>query len=119
MCRLCMGLVLAALITGCASVPPSPVRMAYVGNDGGLQFLIKPDDAQVSVDADYKGLARDFTGDNVLVLPRGLHAVEVRRDGYLTFFRQVQISQGLLEVMVYALPVNSEVPLASGAKPSR
>ena len=117
--RLWMSVVFAVLVAGCASVPPPLVKASYVGNDGGLQFLITPGDAKIFVDADYKGHARDFTGENVLFLDRGLHAVEVRRDGYLTFFRQVQATQGLLEVLVYTLPMDGEGPYESGPRPPR
>ncbi len=120
MWRLWISVACCVVMAGCAGkVPPPMVTASYVGNDGGLQFLITPDDARIYVDAEYKGLARDFTGDKVLFLNRGLHAVEVRRDGYLTFFRQVQISQGLIEILVYTLPFDGEGPYTSGPKPSR
>jgi len=103
-----MGLALSVVLAGCASAPPPSILTSFNGQSGGLQLLVTPDDADVYVDAVYYGKARDFTGDNGLWLDRGLHAMEVRRDGYLTFFRQVQITHGLLEVMVFSLQEDTE-----------
>lgn len=114
---LALALVAAGLLGACATPAPAPILTQFGGNDGALQFLITPDDADVYVDADYMGKAREFTGDRTLVLERGLHAVEVRRDGYLTLFRQVQTTQGLLEVLVYTLAPDGEGPYRSGPKP--
>ncbi|MFQ5508165.1 MAG: PEGA domain-containing protein [Leptospirillia bacterium] len=105
--KLMLGLLLGTALTaaGCASAPaPPPVLTSHTGQGGGLQFLIVPDDAKVYVDAEYQGRVSEFRGENVLWLPRGLHAVEVSKDGYVTFFRQVQITLGLVEVLIYTLP---------------
>jgi hypothetical protein len=100
---------LLALLAGCASTsPPRGALLSYAGQEGGLQFFIQPADADVSLDGDYVGKVRDFQGDNVLWIPRGLHAVEVRKTGYHTFFRQVEVSLGLVEIMVYTLQTNAE-----------
>jgi hypothetical protein len=99
---------LLALLAGCASGPPSDALLAYGGQEGGLQLFIQPADAEVSVDGDVMGKVRDFQGRNVLWLPRGLHALEVRRNGYQTFFRQFEVSLGLVEIMVYTLQPNPE-----------
>ncbi len=103
---LSLGLVL--LTVGCAKPPPAAL-LAYGGSQGGVQFMVAPNDAQVFVDAEYKGLVRDFQGDRVLWLLRGLHAVEIRRDGYLTFFRQIQTSLGLVEIFVFTMQPDGEV----------
>jgi len=103
------GLVgLLALLTGCASVAPPGALLSYGGQEGGVQLFVSPSDAEVSLDGDYVGLVRDFQGDNVLWIPRGLHAVEVRKRGYHTFFRQVEVSLGLVEIFVYTLQPNAE-----------
>jgi hypothetical protein len=106
-----LGLWVAAcvLVGGCASVGPPRAILDYGGQDGGLQLFIRPYDAQVYVDGDYMGKVSDFQGDKGLWLPRGLHALEVRRDGYHTFFRQFEVTLGLLEVMVYDLQRNPDV----------
>jgi len=103
-----MGLAVLVFVAGCASAPPPGSMSSYQGQDGGLQFLVSPADADVYVDAVYKGKSVDFTGSNALWLDRGLHAIEVRRDGYLTFFRQIQISHGLVEVLVFSLQVDTD-----------
>ena len=103
------GLVgLLALLTGCASVAPPGALLSYGGQEGGVQLFVSPSDAEVSLDGDYVGKVSDFQGDNVLWIPRGLHAVEVRKRGYHTFFRQVEVSLGLVEIFVYTLQPNAE-----------
>lgn len=114
-----LGLVAAVSLAACAAPTPAPILTSFGGNDGALQFLITPDDADVYVDADYMGKVRDFSGARSLVLERGLHALEVRRDGYLTLFRQVETTQGLLEVLVYSLATDGEGPYRSGPTPRR
>lgn len=106
-----IGLCLAGLlfVAGCAQHPPPAAMLSYGGNQGGLQFMVTPSDAQVFVDAEYEGLASDFQGNRVLWLPRGLHAVEIRRDGHLTFFRQVQTTLGLVEIFVFTMQPDGEV----------
>ncbi len=102
--RWLVGLGLAVMVlSGCAKPPHTVVLTQFNGQQGALQFLIQPDDAKVFVDAVYKGRVRDFQGPKALILPRGLHALEVSKRGYDTFFRQVQISHGLLEIMVLTL----------------
>jgi len=103
-----LGLLCGLLLAGCATPAPPLVVTHYDGQDGGLQFLIEPVDADVYVDGVHKGKVADFQGDGVLLLERGLHAVEVSRDGYHTLFRQMQASHGLLEILVYTLTVNAE-----------
>jgi hypothetical protein len=102
----CLGLV--ALLAGCASAPAPKAILSYEGQEGGLQLFVRPSDADVYVDGDYMGKVRDFQGDKALWLPRGLHAMEVRRDGYITFFRQLEVTLGLLDVMVYTMTPNLE-----------
>jgi hypothetical protein len=103
-----MGMVTLVILAGCASAPLPSAMTSYQGQEGGLQFLVSPADADIYVDADYKGKAEVFTGPNALWLERGLHAIEVRRDGYLTFFRQIQISHGLVEVLIFSLQVDTD-----------
>jgi hypothetical protein len=104
------GLWLGAclLVAGCATAPPPRAILDYAGQEGGVQLFVQPADADVYVDGEYMGKARDFQGDHALWLPRGLHAMEVRRDGYHTFFRQLETTLGLIEVLVYTLPPNME-----------
>lgn len=107
--RRLVGVVgLFALLAGCASAPHAPAVLSYGGQEGGVQLFVEPADAEVSVDGDYVGRVRDFQGDNVLWLPRGLHALEVRKTGYHTLFRQLEVSLGLVEIMVYTLQANAE-----------
>jgi len=106
--RLGLWLVACGLVAGCAAGPPPGAILAYDGQEGGLQLFVRPADADVYVDGDYMGKVSDFQGDKALWLPRGMHAMEVRRDGYITFFRQLEVTLGLLDVMVYTMSPNLE-----------
>lgn len=101
--RIGWGLVLCLLAAGCAKPPPPAAMLSYQGQQGGLQVFVQPADARVYVDGDYMGRVSDFQGENVLWLDRGLHAVEVSKEGHHTFFRQVQVTLGLVEILVYTL----------------
>jgi hypothetical protein len=98
---------LSLLLAGCATAPSKAI-LAYDGQEGGIQLFVRPVDADVYVDGDYMGKVKDFQGDKALWLPSGLHAMEVRRDGYITFFRQLEVTGGLLDVMVYTMSPNLE-----------
>lgn len=111
-----LGICLALMVAGCASAPVAPYLGNYSGSDGGLQFRIAPADAEVWVDGERMGRVSDYTGDKVLWLPRGLHAVEVQKSGYFTFFRQVQTSSGLVEVFVTTLREAKEVETSADRK---
>ncbi|MDH4228654.1 MAG: PEGA domain-containing protein [Nitrospirota bacterium] len=103
------GLALAALLlSGCATPPPAALS-GYAGTEGGIQFLSVPADAEVAVDGEPRGRVADYSGPNVLWMERGLHVVEVRRDGFYTFFRQVEITGGLVEVFVFTMRESREV----------
>jgi hypothetical protein len=104
-----LAICLGVMLGGCASAPQMPFLAGYDGSDGGLQFAVQPADAEVFVDAERMGTVAEFSGDKVLWLPRGLHAVEVTKTGYFTFFRQVQTSSGLVEVFITTLREAREV----------
>jgi hypothetical protein len=107
--RVAWWLAIVLLVGGCASAPPPGGILAYDGQEGGVQLFIEPADAEVYVDGERMGLVRDFQGQRALWLPRGLHAMEVRKAGYHTFFRQIEVTLGLVEIMVYTLPRNADV----------
>jgi hypothetical protein len=107
--RLGIGLLFVLLAAGCATPQPPRAVLEYGGQQGGIQVFVLPADARVSVDGEYMGRVTDFQGDNVLWLDRGLHAVEVSREGYHTLFRQVQTTLGLVEILVYTLQPNQEI----------
>lgn len=106
--RIGLALAMCLLVAGCATARPPAAMLAYEGQQGGLQLFVQPADAQVYVDGDYAGRVADFQGERVLWLDRGLHAVEVSKEGYHTFFRQVQVTLGLVEILVYTMQPNTE-----------
>lgn len=61
------------------------------GDMGSLRLDVRPEDASVYVDGDFKGSARQM---RALSLPAGPHRVEIVRPGYRTVEREVEIRPG-------------------------
>ncbi len=73
------------LALGCGL--PQETRRA-VGNEGYLLIFATPNDAEVYVDGNLMGQARQFEG-NPLELKSGSHKIEIRKPGYRPEFRDV------------------------------
>lgn len=59
-----------------------------VGHEGFLFIVANPDDAEVFIDGEKVGIARDFES-SPLELRSGTHRVEISKAGYLTDARDV------------------------------
>ena len=64
------------------------------GDGGQLRLEIRPSDASIYVDGEFRGTARRVLS---LSLPPGRHRVEVVRPGYRTFEREVDLRPGRTE----------------------
>lgn len=98
------GAVLAALLlAAAAAVLPGcfPKGQIYgVENVGGLIFLVNPPDATVVLDGVVQGKASDFPEQRYLKVESGTHRLELRKEGYRTYSREVYVSNSLLRVEV-------------------
>lgn len=96
------GAALAALLlVSAATVLPGcfPKAQTYgVGNAGGLIFHVNPPDATVVLDGVVQGKASDFPEERYLKVESGTHRLELRKEGYETFSREVYVSNSLLRI---------------------
>jgi len=75
-------------LVGCG-LPQETLR--GVGNEGFLQIIATPEDAEVLVDGQPMGPASRFE-KNPLELQSGTHKVEIRKAGYLSEVRDVYVA---------------------------
>jgi hypothetical protein len=76
---------------------PEPVRLAgrYVPRGGAVETDVRPKKAQVALDGQVIGQARDFNGPwDVLVLPRGEHTLEFSAPGHMTLLLKLDVKPG-------------------------
>jgi hypothetical protein len=74
--------------------PPPPARDAersYEGRSGRVRLEVRPDDASVYVDDEFRGTAREA---RIMKLPPGRHVIELVRPGFATERREVTIVSG-------------------------
>jgi hypothetical protein len=74
-----------------------PVRLAgrYVPRGGAVETDVRPKKAQVALDGQVIGRARDFNGPwDVLALPRGKHSLEFSAPGYMTLHLELDVESG-------------------------
>ena len=94
------GAILAALLLAAAVLPGCfPKGQIYgVENVGGLIFLVNPPDATVVLDGVVQGKASDFPEQRYLKVESGTHRLELRKEGYRTYSREVYVSNSLLRI---------------------
>jgi hypothetical protein len=74
--------------------PPPPSRDAersYEGRSGRVRLEVRPDDASVYVDDEFRGTAREA---RIMNLPPGRHLIELVRPGFVVERREVTVVIG-------------------------
>jgi len=77
-----------------SGAPPPPARDAersYEGRSGRVRLEVRPDDASVYVDDDFRGTAREA---RIMNLPPGRHVIELVRPGFAIERREVTVVIG-------------------------
>jgi hypothetical protein len=77
-----------------SGTPPPAAReteRSYEGSSGRVRLEVRPDDASVYVDNEFRGTARDT---RVLNLPPGRHLIELVRPGFAVERREITIASG-------------------------
>jgi hypothetical protein len=77
-----------------SGAPPPPTRdgeRSYEGPSGRLRLEVRPDDASVYVDDEFRGTAREA---RIMNLPPGRHMVELVRPGFAIERREVTVVSG-------------------------
>jgi len=98
--RPCAALAAILLVSGGLFLSGCfPKGQTYgVGNVGGLIFSVNPPDATVVLDGVVQGKASDFPEERYLKVESGTHRLELRKDGYETFSRDIYVSNALLRI---------------------
>ena len=85
--RVALLLLGVAFLLGCGL--PTETRRG-VGNEGFLNIIANPDDAEVYVDGQLMGHASKFE-KSPIELGSGTHKIEIRKVGYLSELREVYL----------------------------
>jgi hypothetical protein len=88
---------LAAVVPGLSGCYPKS-QIYGVGNEGGLVFNVNPPEAEVVVDGVAQGPSSAFTQERYLKVSPGGHRLELRLDGYESYFREIYVTNSLLRV---------------------
>ncbi|RLC25918.1 MAG: hypothetical protein DRH21_03360 [Deltaproteobacteria bacterium] len=71
---------------------------------GFLVLQVTPEDASVYIDGNFYGIASQFVeSQGSLVLRSGKHKIELAKPGYLTYTKNVKISDGKVEKIIATL----------------
>ncbi len=85
-----LGLACALLLAACPPPGPGVPARPLVG----VQLRCEPPDALIYVDDQYQGSAAALAS-RPLMLPEGMHRIEIRRDGYFPHFVELTASKGV------------------------
>ena len=66
----------------------------------GQIFQVNPPDATVVLDGVVQGKASDFPEERYLKVESGTHLLELRKDGYRTYSREMYVGNSLLRIEV-------------------
>jgi len=111
------GWVALAALTACATdvALPDRARDAWAEareRTGNLMLTCEPADARVQVDGVPRGLCSDFDGRRGLALGKGMHQVDVNKDGYEPYrsYWDPSGAQGSAAVVLRPLPPQGATP---------
>jgi len=71
--------------------PARDAERSYDGRSGRVRLEVRPDDASVYVDDEFRGTAREA---RIMKLPPGRHVIELVRPGFATERREVTVVSG-------------------------
>jgi hypothetical protein len=86
-----MAAVLFAVLATATCRPPAQPIMRPLA---GLRIVCEPPGATLFVDDRYVGVVGRL-GKQPLMLPEGLHRLELRHDGYFAHFAEVTLAKGV------------------------
>ncbi|MGB9736605.1 MAG: PEGA domain-containing protein [bacterium] len=83
------------LLAGCG-MPKETLKA--VGNEGLLKIIAEPSSAEVYVDGNFVGKAKEFNGNpGLLKLSHGTHVIMLKKKGYQTYIRRVFVGNEAIE----------------------
>lgn len=69
-----------------------------VGNEGLLKIVAEPSSAEVYVDGNFVGKAKEFNGNpGLLKLTHGTHTIMIKKSGYQTYIHKVFVGNEAIE----------------------
>jgi hypothetical protein len=87
------------------------MNAAMIAGVGAVDLDVKPNRADVWVDGDYVGEARDLDGDpSYLWLKPGAHRIAIYRGGYRTFDEKVLVRRGMVRKLRVRLEAGESRP---------
>ncbi len=90
-------IILAAFVSGCCCGQPKE-SLKTVQNAGFVKIVADPDSADVYVDGVLTGTAREFDGrTQILQLKAGRHKIELKKEGYFPYSREMMVGAGSQE----------------------
>ena len=93
-------LVLGVVVLVASCMTPQ-AEVKGVGNEGLVAIFCKPSDALVYVDGQLVGRANQFDGrPGYLQVSSGRHIIEIKKDGYKPFRKEIYASNALIEIRV-------------------
>jgi hypothetical protein len=92
-----LTIILAAfLISSCCGMPKTSV--STISNAGFVKITASPEDADVYIDGTRVGTAMEYDGrKQVLELESGKHKIEIKKEGYHSYSREVMVGAGATE----------------------
>jgi hypothetical protein len=95
---LLVALTIAAAFAACS--PPKSVIQSRT-NDGLFRLLVDPSSTEVYVDGAFVGKSGKYDGNpGLLQIASGTHRLELRKDGYQVWQRDVYSSNTIQEIRV-------------------
>jgi hypothetical protein len=90
----------AVVLVGLATATCRPPAQPTIRPQAGLAIACEPQDATLFIDDRYVGVVARL---GQLVLPEGLHRLELRRDGYFAHFAEVTLVKGVRQKLAVKL----------------
>jgi len=98
--------IIYLLLIGCvvlfvASCMTPEAQVKGVGNQGLVAIFCDPSNAQVYVDGQLVGKAKEFDGrPGYLQVSSGRHVIEIKKDGYKPYRQEIYSSNSIIEIRV-------------------
>ena len=96
-------LALLSFVAGaCCGLPKT--SLSTVANEGFVKILAVPEDADVYINGVNSGAAKNYDGKKqVMALPAGRHKIEIKKQGYHPYSREMMVGAGATETIKITL----------------
>jgi len=99
--RIALALAIAAVALFAASCMTPQAEVKGGGNEGLIAVFADPSSALVYVDGHEVGRAHQFDGrPGYLQVSSGRHWIEIKKDGYKPYKKEIYVSNALIEIRV-------------------